>query len=112
MAPKDIQERIKPIGSVEVDGERAVKEDLVPAALGPGAGKKRYESSCVVCHGAGIAGAPKFQYKADWAARMGVGIDGLLASSIKGKGAMPPRGTCNSCSDEELRLAIEHMIPK
>ena len=47
----------------------------------------------------------------DWKERLPMGIDGLLVSAIKGKGGMPPKGTCRSCSDEELRLSIEYMLP-
>lgn len=112
MEPQAIKARIQPIGDVDVDGDVAVVDDLAPAALGPDAGKKRYEKSCAVCHGAGIAGAPKFRDQADWADRMPRGIDDLLASAIKGVGGMPAKGTCMSCSDEELRRAIEHMVPQ
>ncbi len=107
-----IKARIQPIGSVEVDGAAPVVEDLSATALGPDAGMKRYKKSCAVCHGAGIAGAPKFRDNSDWKERVTVGMDLLLASAIKGKGGMPAKGTCMSCSDEELRLAIEHMIPQ
>ena len=36
----------------------------------PADGKKVYDSGCVACHGAGIAGAPKFGDKAAWAPRI------------------------------------------
>jgi cytochrome c5 len=34
----------------------------------------------------------------------------LLHSAINGKNAMPPRGTCATCSDDELKAAIEYMV--
>ena len=37
-------------------------------------GKKVYESACIACHGAGIAGAPKFGDKAAWAPRIAQGV--------------------------------------
>ncbi|MFI4938604.1 MAG: c-type cytochrome [Candidatus Berkiellales bacterium] len=36
----------------------------------------------------------------------------MLDIAKKGKGAMPPKGTCMQCSDEELRKTIEYMIPQ
>lgn len=106
---KAIAERLKPIGNVTIDGAPAVTQtaSIAPADVG----KNRYEVSCKVCHAAGVAGAPKFK-SAEWKSRMGVGISGLLAVAIKGKGGMPPKGTCMSCTDEELKAAIEYMLPK
>lgn len=73
-------------------------------------GKKLYETSCAVCHSTGIAGAPRTGDKAAWAPYIATGMDTMLAVAIKGKGAMPPRGTAIMSSDEELRLAIEYMV--
>lgn len=73
-------------------------------------GAKVYASGCNVCHAAGVAGAPKFADKVAWAPRAGQGIEALTASVIKGKGAMPPRGTVTTASDGELRAAVEYMV--
>jgi cytochrome c5 len=98
-------------------GAAAVAAPVVTAAVSPaasktdaGAGKKLYESACMACHAAGVAGAPKLGDKAAWAARASAGIDGLTASVIKGKGAMPPRGAAGSASDAELRAAVEFIV--
>ncbi|MCF5387332.1 cytochrome c5 family protein, partial [Pseudomonas syringae] len=37
------------------------------------------------------------------------GLDGLLASTIKGLGIMPPKGTCGDCTNDELKSAIQSM---
>lgn len=78
-----------------------------PAASG--AGKKVYDSACVACHASGVAGAPKLGDKAAWAPRLAAGIDGLTASVIKGKGAMPPKGGNASIPDADIRAAVEYM---
>ncbi len=62
----------------------------------------------MVCHAAGVAGAPKLGDKAAWAPRLAQGMDTMVQSAIKGKGAMPPRGG-SSASDADLRGAVEYM---
>jgi cytochrome c5 len=111
MSPEAIMGRIKPIGTIEAEGG-VIAGPATTVELSATAGEDRYKSSCSVCHDTGVGGAPKFRNKDDWKARMALGIDGLLQSAIKGKGAMPPKGTCMQCSDEELKLAIQHMLPK
>ncbi len=73
-------------------------------------GKKIYEGGCVVCHGAGIAGAPKFGDKAAWAPRIKTGMDTLYATAIKGKGAMPPKGGNPALTDEQMKAAVDYMV--
>src|SRR5204863_5896385 len=68
-----------------------------PTQAGGGAdGKKIYDSTCVACHGAGIAGAPKFGDKSAWTARIAEGNNTLYTHAIQGfqgkSGVMPPKG--------------------
>ena len=109
--PEAILARIKPVGDLTVEGEVA-KPQAVAKVLSADAGKKRYESTCHVCHGAGIAGAPKFRNNADWKERAAAGMDEMLKIAIQGKGGMPPKGTCMDCTDDELKLTIQYMIPQ
>ena len=66
---------------------------------------------CNACHGTGLLGAPKIGDTAAWKERADHqgGLDGILAKAITGINAMPPKGTCMTCSDEELKGAIEKM---
>jgi len=73
-------------------------------------GQKTYQTSCQACHATGAANAPKLGDKEAWAPRIATGVDALLAVAIKGKGAMPPKGACASCSDADLKAAIEYMV--
>lgn len=68
-----------------------------------------YTQSCAVCHASGIANAPKLGDKAAWAARLGAGVDGLTASVIKGKGAMPPKGG-SAASEADIKTAVTYMV--
>jgi len=73
-------------------------------------GKKVYETTCSACHASGVAGAPKLGDKAGWAPHLMHGMDALLQSALKGKGAMPPKGGNPSLSDDEVRAAVEFMV--
>ena len=106
MSASAIAERLKPVGQVKVSGEviQAKTDVVVPI------GQKVYEQACAVCHASGLAGAPKHRDAAAWEKRLVVGMEAVLQSAIKGKGAMPPRGTCFECSDEDLLAAIKYMV--
>lgn len=69
----------------------------------------KYNRACAVCHAAGVAGAPKAFDEAAWAPRMSKGMDALLASVKNGLNAMPPKGMCFDCSDEEYKELITYM---
>ena len=73
-------------------------------------GQKTYQTSCQACHATGAANAPKLGDKDAWAPRIATGVDAMLAVALKGKGAMPPKGACMSCTDEDLKAAIEYMV--
>lgn len=73
-------------------------------------GQKIYETYCKVCHAAGVANAPKLGDKEAWAPRIAKGTDAMFNSLQHGLNAMPPKGTCMACSDEELRAAMEYMV--
>jgi len=73
-------------------------------------GEALYKQACMACHVAGVAGAPKFGDKAAWAPRLALGVDGLTASVIKGKGAMPPKGGAGAASDADIKAAVIYMV--
>ncbi|MCF5712700.1 MULTISPECIES: c-type cytochrome [Pseudomonas syringae group] len=66
---------------------------------------------CVACHSVGLLNAPKIGDTPAWQerAKKAGGLDGLLASTIKGLSIMPPKGTCGDCTDEELKSTIQSM---
>jgi cytochrome c5 len=70
-----------------------------------------YTQLCQTCHTAGVAGAPKVGDKAAWTTRLAAAkdIDGLTASAIKGKGAMPPKGG-STASDAEIKAVVTYMV--
>jgi cytochrome c5 len=98
LAAEAVAARIQPVGKLEVGAGGA-------AGGAAKSGEEIVKETCAACHQAGVANAPKLGDKAGWAPRLKQGLNGLLASVIKGKGAMPPRaGT--SLSDDELAGAV------
>lgn len=77
-------------------------------------GEAVYNSTCIACHAAGVAGAPKLGDQAAWGPRIEKGIETLVQHAVDGfsgdTGFMPPRGTCGNCSDTELEKAVEYMV--
>ena len=75
-----------------------------------GDGKKTYDAACFACHATGVAGSPKLGDKAAWAPRIATGKDALYATSLKGKGAMPPKGGRTDLSDDAIKAAVDYMV--
>lgn len=90
-----------------------VASAAAPAVAGADLGKKAYDAACVVCHGAGVAGAPKLGDKAAWTARLGQGANVLYDHAIKGfqgkVGMMPPKGG-STLPDAEVKAAVDYMV--
>ena len=78
------------------------------AAATTGSAPALYAQVCQACHASGVAGAPKIGDKAAWEPRLAQGIDGLTASVIKGKGAMPPKGG-STASESEIKAVVAYM---
>lgn len=128
-AEEAVAKRLKPAGEVIVDPNApppvadapavaaAAPAGAPPAAAAPagdaaGKGKSIYDTSCAACHTAGVAGAPKTGDKAAWAPRLKAGNAALVATAIKGKGAMPPKGGNMSLSDDDIKAAVEYLVSR
>ena len=101
LTPEAIQKRIAPVA----------KLDLVDAS-GPKVfktGVQVYKAACAGCHDAGAAGAPKFAGATAWAGPNATGLQSMVASAIKGKGAMPAKGGNPSLDDFEIERAVVYM---
>lgn len=73
-------------------------------------GKAVYEKTCVACHAAGVANAPKLGDKAAWAPRIATGKPALIAAVKNGKGAMPPKAGAADLKDEDIAAAVDYML--
>jgi cytochrome c5 len=118
LTPESISARIQPVGRLEIgtpaaapaQQQAAAKPGATPQKAGPADGKAVYDKVCFACHQQSVAGSPKLGDKEAWAPRLKQGMDVLVQSVLKGKGAMPPRGGNPSLSDAEARAAVDFMV--
>lgn len=108
----EIRARIAPVGDVCVQGEDCGQESAPAASASsePRSGNEVYDAACVACHGTGAAGAPKLGDSGAWGGRIDKGLETLVDHAINGFNAMPAKGGCSSCSDEEIEVAVEYMV--
>lgn len=71
-----------------------------------------YAQTCAQCHTNSLAGAPKVGDKAAWNQRLALGRDSMLATVLKGKGAMPAKGGNASLSDAEAMAAMDYLLSR
>ncbi|WP_404401101.1 cytochrome c5 family protein [Idiomarina seosinensis] len=107
MTREAIEKRIKPIGQHYVAGESS---DQQASADGPRSGEDIYNTYCSACHTSGVMGSPKINNAADWEPRLEQGMETVLRHAVEGYNAMPPKGTCSDCSEDEIQAAIDYMI--
>jgi len=101
MHPEAIAQRIKPVAGFSLVDANAPKVART--------GQQIYESTCSACHGAGVAGAPKFGEAGAWVPLIASGLDAMLKVALEGKGAMPARGGNPGLSDLEVERAVVYM---
>lgn len=83
-----------------------------PKAALPKDGEETYKSVCSACHGAGVAGAPKYGDKGAWSARLAQGKSTLYEHALNGyknKGVMPARGGNPALTDDLVKEAVDYM---
>jgi len=77
-------------------------------------GKAIYNKVCIACHMSGVAGAAKLTDKSRWEASAAKGKATLHKHVINGftgeHGAMPAKGTCTTCSDQDLFDAMSYIL--
>ncbi|MET0656687.1 MAG: c-type cytochrome [Steroidobacteraceae bacterium] len=116
-----VASRIEPVGKVAIAGQD--NSALEPPAKGGApeaaaaaelSGEEVFNTACMACHGAGVAGAPKFGDKAAWAPRIAAGLDTLHKHALGGfqgkAGFMPPKGGRVDLSDKSVMNAVDYMV--
>lgn len=108
----DIIERTRPFGELCLEGQDCgggEATEPTPAGTTGKSGSDVYGTFCRACHDAGLNDAPKFGDAEAWAPRVAKGVEALLQTTKSGLDLMPPMGLCMSCSDDELKAAIDYM---
>lgn len=93
----------------KADEKKADDKKANVKALSIEEGKKRYETTCKVCHEQGLLDAPKLTDKANWAKRLEKGVDTLHNHSAKGFNKMPAQVTAD-VSEAEVYAAVDYMV--
>jgi Cytochrome c5 len=95
-----------------VGDECAAGLKLPGAAAGPTSPEEVYTTYCSACHNTGLNNAPAFGNAEAWEPRIAKGVEELYNSAVNGfnNGAMPPKGTCMSCSDEVLHATVDYIL--
>ncbi|MEQ8860612.1 MAG: c-type cytochrome [Pseudomonadales bacterium] len=114
-----IRERLAPFGQLCRPGDPctggtgaapAAAAPAMAAAGGARSGEAVYNQFCGTCHNIGVAGAPMLADAEAWQPRIAKGMDTLWDHTLNGINAMPAKGTCMNCSDDELRGALDYMV--
>ena len=100
MTAEAVEARIRPVAGFELIDASA------PRALK--SGEQIYTAQCSACHAAGVAGAPKVGDAGAWKPRIATGLEAMVSSALKGKGAMPAQAG-GAASDFEVLRAVVHM---
>lgn len=94
---------------------KTVKSEQPPQPkmpTGTGVGKTIYNKYCSACHSIGAGGAPKVGDAKSWAPFIQQGINTLYKKAITGYKGMPAKGMCPSCTNEQLKEAVNYMVSK
>lgn len=136
LAQQSVEDNVRPAGQVCLAGQPCVGTTAGRAAAAPAASvapvaavveevvapavaavaevaafdvESTYQMSCFACHGTGAAGAPILGDADAWTERMAKGMDAVMANVMNGVNAMPPKGLCMTCSDDNLQALVNYM---
>lgn len=109
-----LSERLAPVGKTCMAGDTSCASAASNSASSgePRSGQQVFDESCTTCHAGGMPNAPALGDAAAWGPRADKGIEELYNSAINGfnNNAMPARGLCMNCSDDEIKAAVDYMV--
>lgn len=89
---------------------KSVNSAIPPKPTGEAPGKSVYDNYCSGCHATGGGGAPMFGDSGAWEPILKHNIADVYTNAIKGKGGMPAKGTCLSCTEQDIKDAVDYMV--
>ncbi len=117
-----VESRVAPFAHEAVAGQdNSALAIQAPAGAGPATalavpknGMELFQAVCSVCHGAGIAGAPKAGDKAAWGPRLAQGKATLYQHALAGfngkTGVMPAKGGRTDLPDDLIKQGVDYMV--
>ena len=138
VAQQSIEDNIRPAGQVCLAGQSCVGSTVGSASAAPAPAatpravataavevaveiveavaevaafdvESTYQMSCFACHGTGAAGAPILGDADAWTERMAKGMDAVMVNVMNGINAMPAKGLCMTCSEDDLLSLVNYM---
>lgn len=125
----DVNQRMTPVAQEAVAGQSNAAMAIQPnpgsaAASGssggaataglPTTGQELFQQTCSMCHGPGVAGAPKAGDKAAWASHIAKGLPTLYDHALHGftgrTGTMPAKGGRTDVPDAVVERAVNYMV--
>ena len=74
-------------------------------------GKQIYVNTCQICHQDGAMSAPRIGNSSNFYLRVKAsGLDGLYKHTINGFNSMPVKGACVTCSDNDIKAAVDYIL--
>lgn len=107
-----VEARIAPIEKIRVGTKKNDTPIFLIQKMPIHLGKAIVENHCILCHGSGIAGAPRLGEKNDWKLRSKKKFSLLVNHVENGYHAMPPKGACLECARDDLEAAVRYMLEK
>jgi len=104
--PEAVAARLKPVATVAYAAEGGAAGHTLRS------GEAVVQAICGVCHGAGVAGAPKIGDAAAWGPRNAQGLETLLKHATEGYKGMPAKGGSPDIDPTELARAVVYMADK
>lgn len=101
-----------PEGEPQSGGESAPDTSAleIPQTLDLARGEQLYNTACIICHDAGVAGAPRLGDAVAWSPRLTQGWDTLATNSLNGYNGMPAKGGRMDVPDEDILAAVAYMV--
>lgn len=74
-------------------------------------GRQVYLHACTICHQNGEMTAPRIGNGSNWTMRLkDNGLKTLYKNAIDGYNSMPPKGACVTCSDNDIKSAVDYIL--
>jgi cytochrome c5 len=99
------------IKTVESEEPRVLPPKEAGAKPSLARGRQVYASACVLCHQDGAMSAPLLGDAYNWYMRWkDSNLDNLYKHTINGFNSMPPKGSCVTCSDNDIKSAVDYIL--